>query len=301
MSHGSQSAGGLVVDDLESSMTGEIIQIGNGILYRVRGKRPSTLVMRASNSLTFKAGAKVCCHYWSSGKRIAVPAVDLIPLHAEQQPSLAAAYERMARCADGGSSDAMWWLGWWHEGTEHSRSTWYYIAALRRNPKTHGWALGRIISDTLFGCMGMGEPVPSTSFTRDIPEFKSGRIGTDWQQAVAYAKSAVETAVTAEQVDAMFALLLEGVSDMTAGWRTGVPTNGLSRHPQWAAFVMERDRKRAEEQARSTARHCRFSEVANEGSKSPLGSLCPHPPGSEDAHSWHKGRDSPGETEAPPF
>lgn len=80
MSHGSQSAGGLVVDDLESSMTGEIIQIGNGILYRVQGKRASTLVMRASNSLTFKAGAKVCCHYWSSGKRIAVPAVDLVPI-----------------------------------------------------------------------------------------------------------------------------------------------------------------------------------------------------------------------------
>lgn len=282
-------------------MPGENIQIADGVLYRVRGKRASTLVMRASNSLTFKAGAKVCCHYWSSGKRIAVPAVDLIHLPAEQQPSLAAAYERMARWADGGSSDAMWWLGWWHEGTDHCRSTWYYIAALRRNPEAHGWALGRIISDTIFGCMCAGEPVPSISFARDIPEFTSGRIGMDWQQAVASAKSAVETAVTAKQVDAMFALILEGVPESTAGWKTGVPTNGLSRHPQWAAFDAERDRRRAEEQARSAARHNRFIEVANEGSTSPFDSLCPYPLGSEDARSWHEGRDSRGEPEPPPF
>jgi len=149
--------------------------------------------------------------------------------------------------------------------------------------------------------MCVGEHVPSVSFARDIPEFTSGCIGTDWQQAAASSKSAVETAVTAKQVDAMFALMLEGMPEMAADWRTGVPTNGLSRHPQWGAFDAESGRKQAEEQARSTARHKRFIEVANEGSTSPFGSRCPYPPGSEDAHAWHEGRDFCCESDPPPF
>ncbi len=226
-----------------------LINLADVPLYRVRGRRATSLVLRAENTLTYADSEKVWCHYWNSGRRVDLAAKDLIPLPLEQQPSDVERRERMVEWAGVGSSDALWWLGWWYSGMKHCRSTWYYIAALRKNPKAHGWALDRIISDTLSGCMCAGQPVPSIAFAWDIPEFKTGRIATDidWRQAADAAKSAVETVVTTEQVDAMFAMMLDGVHQKIAGWRAGVPTNNLHKHAQWATYEAERERKWAEQ------------------------------------------------------
>lgn len=51
-----------------------------------------------------------------------------------------------ARGAEG-DSQALWWAAWAWEGMNHPESVWYYIAAMRSNPRRHGWALDRVRSD----------------------------------------------------------------------------------------------------------------------------------------------------------
>ncbi|MBY0244605.1 MAG: hypothetical protein K2Q03_04025, partial [Sphingobacteriaceae bacterium] len=39
--------------------------------------------------------------------------------------------KRMEDTAEKGDSDAMWWCAWVHEGKNHPKSVWYYMAAMR--------------------------------------------------------------------------------------------------------------------------------------------------------------------------
>ena len=125
------------------------------------------------------------------GIRAQAYVVNLEPRKDRKSLDEAALIERFSSWARQGSPDAMWWLGWWFEGTNHSKSTWYYIAALRADPKGHGWARERIIDDARSACMCAGVPDPDLGFLSAIPEIQGKPIGSDWTEAVKQAELAV--------------------------------------------------------------------------------------------------------------
>lgn len=239
---------------------------------------------------TYSSGELFWCANWETGATVEVPVGALIAVPAAEQPTFDQAYARIANWAEAGSSDAMWWLGQWHEGTEHARSVWYYIAAHRRDPANHGWALRRNTSNARFGLMCPGKPLPSLDFLRDIAEFRVGQVSTDWKAAERAARVAVDVPVSGAQVEAMFSLMREGVDVDHAGWQAGVPTCNLHAHPQWQAFEADRVKAEAAQEAQSRARWERHAVVAREALEAPAGTKCPYPEGSADAYSWNIGR-----------
>jgi len=92
----------------------------------------------------------------------------------------------------------MWWLAWWHEGKNHPKSVWYYVAAIRANPKKHGWVLDRLYGDARSACVCNGIPTPDLGFLANIPEITALQIGKDWEEAVRQAEQA-EHVPAAEQ------------------------------------------------------------------------------------------------------
>lgn len=88
------------------------------------------------------------------------------------------------------SADAMWWLAWWYEGKNHPKSVWYYVAAMRADPKKHAWVLDRLNSDARSACLCEGVPTPDLGFLSEIPEMQGQGIGQDWLQALRQAERA---------------------------------------------------------------------------------------------------------------
>ncbi|MBU2819299.1 hypothetical protein HF282_17725 [Acidithiobacillus ferrooxidans] len=137
----------------------------------------------------------IWCADYGTGERVDIAPGDFLRL-ADDQPGRDAVVKTLTEWAHLGNADAAWWLGWWWEGTNHPRSVWYYIAALRMDPNTHGWAEDRILDDAWSGYVCEGIPKPDLSFLREIQEFRlddegeRGDIG-DWKEAVRKAKAAV--------------------------------------------------------------------------------------------------------------
>ena len=73
--------------------------------------------------------------------------------------------------ARSGNAAACWWLGWFYEGTNHYKSVWYYIAALRTSPADYKWALSRIYADAYAAVMCRGFEKPPLDFLDEISEF----------------------------------------------------------------------------------------------------------------------------------
>lgn len=99
--------------------------------------------------------------------------------------------QRMTEWARQGNADAMWWIAWWYEGKNHPKSVWYYVAAMRADPKKHGWAHERVYDDARSAYMCKGVPAPDLGFLEAIPEMRGERIGRDWEEAVREAEKAV--------------------------------------------------------------------------------------------------------------
>lgn len=89
------------------------------------------------------------------------------------------------------NADAMWWLAWWHEGKNHPKSVWYYIAAMRADPVKHAWVFDRLYSDARSACMCEGVATPDIGFLQNIPEMQGVGIGKNWQEALGQAEQAV--------------------------------------------------------------------------------------------------------------
>lgn len=102
---------------------------------------------------------------------------------------------KMEAVAEAGDSDAMWWCAWAYAGVNHQKSVWYYMAAMRRAPKQHGWAWSRVFSDARSAYMCKGVPKPNLSFLMEIEEFQgSGKWG-DWKKAIEAAGKAIHVAI----------------------------------------------------------------------------------------------------------
>lgn len=101
---------------------------------------------------------------------------------------------RFSKWARSGNADAMWFLAWWFEGTNHPKSVWYYIAALRAYPKKHKWAYQRVIQDATHPICCQGIPLPDLQFLEKIPEIYEPKIlSNKWQEAVKMAEEAIHT------------------------------------------------------------------------------------------------------------
>ncbi len=136
----------------------------------------------------------IWCAEYVSGVRCDPPAADLKRLPQRQQHAWDEVKATVTRWAHEGNSDALWWLAWLYEGSNHPRSVWYYIAAMRRNPEAHGWALSRVYSDSRNPIMSEGVTAPDTGFLVEIAEFNGAKVWGDWQEAVTKAANAVHIA-----------------------------------------------------------------------------------------------------------
>ncbi len=128
---------------------------------------------------------------WESGARVDAPVLKLEPRQDQSSIEHDVLIARFVEWARAGNPDAMWWLAWRFEGKNHPKSVWYYIAALRADPKGHGWAHGRIMDDAHAAYMCKGVPWPCIEFLKDIPEMQGYSIGRDWVTAVANAEKAI--------------------------------------------------------------------------------------------------------------
>ena len=121
-------------------------------------------------------------------------AMGMMPLSGSNkigEENFAAVLERLEQQSLSGCSSSMWWCAWAYEGTHHARSVWYYIAALRADPKAHSCAWGRIYADAYSAIMCQGVLKPCLKFLNDIPEFQAKKLNSiDWLQAVHQAKAA---------------------------------------------------------------------------------------------------------------
>lgn len=142
------------------------------------------------------------CAHWESGTHTQLDINDLQPAEpaGPDYPNVVARVESWAACGD---EQAMFWLEWWYEGTNHPRSVWYYMAAIRKAPDAYGWVAGRVHSDAYYAATCRGVPVPDLAFLAEICEFCQVRgslsgcarldLG-DWREALAKAQTATHEA-----------------------------------------------------------------------------------------------------------
>ncbi len=110
--------------------------------------------------------------------------------------------KRMEQFAKEGQAHAMFWLGWWYEGVNHPKSTWYYIAAIRADTEAYKWMFKRLYNDTFYGAMTRGVKHPTLQFLTEIMEFENGKTPRDqWLMAVEKAESAKHRAATKKQYE----------------------------------------------------------------------------------------------------
>ena len=134
-----------------------------------------------------------------------------------------------------GNAHAAWWLGWWLENEQSAKSFWYYLAAMRNDPTTFGWAFDRVYSDAYYALMREGIPTPCTAFLNDLIDLKEGK-WSDWREAIRNAENAVDTPVDQSHLDeAMRLIKLSSPDEAHIGARrAGVPWRCLSNYaPYW--------------------------------------------------------------------
>lgn len=92
---------------------------------------------------------------------------------------------RLEQMAVKGDPDAMWWCASAYGGTNRATSTWYFVAAMRRDPEKYGWAFERVLIDASASSRSAGMPPPDLSFMQEIAEFRGGKQGWgDWREAI---------------------------------------------------------------------------------------------------------------------
>jgi hypothetical protein len=146
-----------------------------------------------------------------------------------------------------GNAAAAWWLGWYFEGTQHTKSIWYYITAMRKEPFHYGWAWSRVYADAKSVILCEGVPTPCIEFLQDIPEFNN-RPSDGWQDAVSKAESAVDIPITPSHFENMMVMLahraLEQVQDVAKC--IGIPSRLLHSYEpfqKWEEFQMSMQQK----------------------------------------------------------
>lgn len=174
-----------------------LVEFSCARLYRQIGSKRTFLLL--GNSI--QNDDTIWCADWRTGKRFDVLNYLLRSLPDDQQVPTEEVEARMTQWARKGDADAAWWLGWWHDGTNHPKSVWFYMAAMRKDPKAFGWALERVYSDAKYAGTCEGVPAPDLDFLREIQEFDGAKEWGDWREAIAKSVVAVHIPAAPEQSD----------------------------------------------------------------------------------------------------
>jgi hypothetical protein len=102
---------------------------------------------------TFSESGRIWIVDWKTGERGSAKPEHLTLRGDRTSLPESTLIDRFREWGRSGNPGAMWWLAWWFEGTNHQKSVWYYVAALRADPEGHGWAQSRIMSDARTACM----------------------------------------------------------------------------------------------------------------------------------------------------
>jgi hypothetical protein len=169
-------------------------ELAEGRLCRAEGRTEQFVILgngiRDDNTIWCADDATGETHYL---------AVDSIEPGEYREFDLTAA--KAARWASEGNAAAAWWLGWYYEGENHYRSTWYYVAAMRMNENYQG-SFEVVFENANFAFMCEGVAEPDLEFLESIEEFNQFTVqksqmmlGTDsreprinygkWQDAIA--------------------------------------------------------------------------------------------------------------------
>lgn len=140
--------------------------------------------------------------------------------------------KRMEQFAKEGQAHAMFWLGWWYEGVNHPKSTWYYIAAIRADTEAYKWVFERLYADTFYGAMTKGVKYPTLKFITEIMEFVERKIPrTKWLMAIEKAEAAKHRSATKKQYERALVDYLSGEASIrTVCARHFVTEQGLIQH-----------------------------------------------------------------------
>jgi len=183
-----------------------------------------------SDGLTIWAANRI------TGKRVDAKLSKLVPSPLVSPDTVAELVERCKWWARDGNADAAWWLGWYFDGTNLAKSVWYYLAAIRREPKAYGWFLLNLYSNATYGVFCDGVPYPDITFMKAIPEFKDWNPSENWQEAIGRAEAAMHTPATLSQMEEALHLLAMGKAIPEAAWSAGLTKEGLLRsaeYEQW--------------------------------------------------------------------
>lgn len=175
------------------------------------------------------------CASWPDGQRIDVDPDPLLSA-SELSVTVEQVIERVEVWARNGNSDAAWWLGWFHDGVNHPKSIWYYLAAIRIDPRAHGWALGRIKVDALTGYFCRGVVQPDITFMKTIPEFCGKGICNDWAAAIEYAQQALHEPFRKDQIVVAIEKIINGSGVTQAALDAGITAQCLKSAPEFLAY-----------------------------------------------------------------
>ncbi len=237
---------------------------------------------------------EIWCADRKTGKPIYVAAAGLRPAPTTHQEG--ELLQLATQWARAGESHAAWWLGWVHEGSNHPKSVWYYIAAIRRSRKTYGWLLERVLSDARYGVMCAGTPQPCVKFLQDVCEYR-GQQSNDWKAAIERAECAAHVTATDLHIEEAIRFAKAwaearrqtdpfwspGLAQSYAAWHAGLTTQSISQSAAWRAWL-EAERARQET----------FEELMNSAGRAGYGAgvervppdACPYGPGTPEATKW---------------
>lgn len=193
----------------------------------------------AGNCISDKGG--MWLFDWESGDTGHNFAASMMTLRADRTSlSKEAILARFHAWAKTGNSHAMWWLGWWHEGSNHPKSVWYYIAAIRANQPCHGWSLNRLQSDAQFGVMCADTPPPDISFLQHIPELNNAPVSNNWHQAVQAAHESEHTPASKDQIRNAMLHIQSGETLAQAALKACITEQGLSQSDEYRTHLANR-------------------------------------------------------------
>lgn len=222
---------------------------------------------------------------WKTGKRIHPNLMELIPIAITEKDTFSEVTERCTEWARNGNSSAAWWLGWRWEGINHPKSIWYYVAAIRLSPKYYGWALNRIQSDSIFGCMCSDTPQPDISFLKCIPEMAEGVIEKEWQVAISEAESAVHKLATVGQIETAIDYLRSGIQLRNAAFKANITEQFLTNSTNYKIWY-------AAESEMSSRRNEIFWVGFHSLDDLKFLKECPYAPDAVEKNWWCEGRDA---------
>lgn len=132
---------------IASALEGSPLYPRVGELWNYQGK----ISFVAGNCLEDKdgkIGARILLFDWDSGNTVKAP-LSRMTIREDRHAVInnrTLIADKFTQWAKGENAAAMWFLGWWYELSNHKKSVWFYIAALRGRTDVYKWSYTQILS-----------------------------------------------------------------------------------------------------------------------------------------------------------